>query len=139
LPDLSEIDILRQSGLRSTPQRVAIVREVFSRSHPTVGEVYESVRRQFPTIGLATVYNTLRSMSERGLVAELPFSSAMRFDANMTPHANLICRNCGEIEDVEFVPAHLDSMLQHLAQAAGFAPDGQRFDVYGNCRHCAAA
>jgi len=135
----AEIDILRQSGLRSTPQRVAIVREVFSRSHPTVGEVYESVRREFPTIGLATVYNTLRTMTERGLVSELPFSSAMRFDANTTPHANLICRNCGRIEDVEFVPEHLDTMLQHVAQAAGFAPDGLRFDVDGLCRSCAAA
>jgi Fur family peroxide stress response transcriptional regulator len=133
-----QINILRQSGLRSTPQRLAIVREVFSRSHPTVGEVYESVRRQFPTIGLATVYNTLRTMTKRGLVSELPFSSAMRFDANMTPHANLVCRNCGQIEDVEFVPEHLQIMLQHLAVSAGFAPDGQRFDVYGLCRTCAA-
>ena len=133
-----EIAILRQSGLRSTPQRLAIVREVLSRSHPTVGEVYESVRRQFPTIGLATVYSTLRTMTERGLVSELPFSSAMRFDANMTPHANLVCRNCGRIQDVEFVPEHLDAMLQHLAQAAGFAPDSQRFDVYGLCQTCAA-
>jgi Fur family transcriptional regulator, peroxide stress response regulator len=138
LPDLSEVDILRQSGLRSTPQRVAILREVFSRSHPTVGEVYESVRRQFPTIGLATVYNTLRTMTERGLVAELPFSSAIRFDVNLTPHANLVCRDCGRIEDVEFVPEHLKTILQHLAQSAGFAPDGQRFDVYGLCRTCAA-
>jgi Fur family transcriptional regulator, peroxide stress response regulator len=135
---IEEIDVLRQSRLRSTPQRRAIVREVYSRSHPTVGEVYASVQRQFPTIGLATVYNTLRTMTERGLVSELPFSSAMRFDANMTPHANLICRKCGRIEDVEFVPEHLETMLQHLAQAAGFAPDGQRFDVYGLCRSCAA-
>jgi Fur family peroxide stress response transcriptional regulator len=132
-----EINILRQSGLRSTPQRVAIVREVFSRSHPTVGEVYESVRRQFPTIGLATVYNTLRTMTKRGLVAELPFSSAVRFDANMRPHANLVCRSCGAIEDVEFVPEQLESVLQHLAGAAGFAPESQRFDVYGLCRACA--
>jgi Fe2+ or Zn2+ uptake regulation protein len=132
-----ELDILRQAGLRSTPQRLAIVREVFSHSHPTVGEVYESVRREFPTIGLGTVYNTLRTMTERGLVSELPFSSAMRFDANMTPHANLVCRSCGRIEDVEFVPEHLTTMLQHLAQAVGFAPDSQRFDVYGLCRACA--
>jgi Fur family peroxide stress response transcriptional regulator len=135
---IREIDLLRQSGLRSTPQRVAIVRVLFSRSHPTVGEVYESVRRQFPTIGLATVYNTLRTMTQRGLVSELPFSSAMRFDANMTPHANLVCRDCGRIEDVEFAPEHLDSMLQNLARGAGFAPDGHRFDVYGLCRGCAA-
>jgi Fur family peroxide stress response transcriptional regulator len=117
---------------------VAIVREVFSRRHPTVGEVYESVRRQFPTIGLATVYGTLRTMTERGLVSELPLSSAMRFDANMTPHANLVCRTCGRIEDVEFVPEHLHTMLEHLAQKAAFAPEGQRFDVYGRCRSCPA-
>ena len=132
-----EINVLRRPGLRSTPQRLAIVREVFSRSHPTVGEVYESVRRQFPSIGLATVYNTLRTMTERGLVSELPFSNAMRFDANMTPHANMVCRKCGRIEDVEFLAEHLDAMLQHLAESVGFAPDGQRFDVYGLCRSCA--
>jgi Fur family transcriptional regulator, peroxide stress response regulator len=132
-----EVDLLRQSGLRSTPQRLAILREVFSGSHPTVSEVYESVRRQFPTIGLATVYNTLRTLTERGLVSELPFSSAMRFDANMTPHANLVCRTCGRIEDVEFVPEHLHTILQHLAQAVGFTPEGQRFDVYGRCQSCA--
>jgi Fur family peroxide stress response transcriptional regulator len=83
------------------------------------------------------VYNTLRTMTERGLVSELPFSNAMRFDANMTPHANMVCRKCGRIEDVEFLSEHLDTMLQHLAESVGFAPDGQRFDVYGLCRSCA--
>jgi Fur family peroxide stress response transcriptional regulator len=134
---VDEIAILRQSGLRCTPQRVAIVREVFTRQHPTAYEVYDSVRRYFPTIGLATVYNTLRTMTERGLVAELPFSSEMRFDANLTPHANLVCRECDRIEDVELVPDHLDTMLQHVKQVADFAPDGQRLDVYGLCRRCA--
>ncbi|HEY0582427.1 MAG TPA: Fur family transcriptional regulator [Chloroflexota bacterium] len=134
---VDEIAILRQSGLRCTPQRVAIVREVFTRQHPTAYEVYDSVRRYFPTIGLATVYNTLRTMTERGLVAELPFSSEMRFDANLTPHANLVCRECDRIEDVELVPDHLETMLQHVKQVADFAPDGQRIDVYGLCRRCA--
>jgi Fur family peroxide stress response transcriptional regulator len=135
--EVDELGLLRQSGLRCTPQRVAIVREVFTRRHPTAYEVYESVRRYFPTIGLATVYNTLRTMTERGLVAELPFSSEMRFDANLTPHANLVCRTCDRIEDVEFAPDHLDTLLQHVKQAADFAPDGQRIDVYGLCRRCA--
>jgi Fur family peroxide stress response transcriptional regulator len=136
--EVDEIGILRHSGLRCTPQRVAIVREVFTRRHPTAYEVYKSVRRYFPTIGLATVYNTLRTMTERGLVAELPFSSELRFDATMTPHANLVCRKCDRIEDVEFAPDYLDTMLQHVTQMADFAPDGQRIDVYGVCRSCTA-
>jgi Fur family transcriptional regulator, peroxide stress response regulator len=109
---------------------------VFSRSHPTVAEIYESVRGRFPTIGLQTVYNTLHAMTQRGLVAELPFSSATRFDANMTPHANLVCRRCGSIQDAEFVPEHMDTMLRHLTDATGFARDGQRIDLYGLCRAC---
>jgi len=123
--------------LRSTPQRLAIVREVLSRSHPTVSEIYESVRRSFPTLGLQTVYNTLHTMTQRGLVSELPFSSATRFDTNMRPHANLVCRNCGRIEDAEFVLDQLDMMLHGVLQATGFARDGQRIDIYGVCRPCA--
>jgi Fur family peroxide stress response transcriptional regulator len=133
-----ERQILRQVGLRSTPQRLAIVREVFSRNHPTVGEIYESVRSRFPTIGLQTVYNTLHTMTQRGLVSELPFSSATRFDTNMRPHANLICRHCGRIEDAEFVPDHVNTLLRRVIHSTGFARDGQRIDVYGLCQSCAA-
>jgi Fur family transcriptional regulator, peroxide stress response regulator len=133
-----ERDLLRQLGLRSTPQRLAIVREVFSRNHPTVGEIYDSVRIGFPTIGLQTVYNTLHTMAQRGLVRELSFSSATRFDGNMRPHANLVCRNCGRIDDAEFASDHVDMMLGSVVRATGFAPDGQRIDVYGLCRGCAA-
>lgn len=112
------------------------MREIFSRSHPTVAELYQSVRRQYPSIGLQTIYNTLWALAERGLVTELPFTNATRFDSNVTPHANLVCRACGQIEDVEFVREHLDAMLEHVSHLSGFAPDGQRMDVYGLCRGC---
>jgi Fur family peroxide stress response transcriptional regulator len=133
------IEILRQAGLRPTPQRLAIVAEVLLRHHPTVAEVYDSVRREFPTIGLATVYNTLRSMTERGLVRELPFNNATRFDVNLTPHANLVCTRCGAIEDSEACDDLLMQLQQRIAGTAGFAPESQRVDVYGICARCAAA
>ena len=133
------IEILRQAGLRPTPQRLAIVAEVLLRHHPTVAEVYDSVRREFPTIGLATVYNTLRSMTERGLVRELPFNNATRFDVNLTPHANLVCTRCGAIEDSEACNDLLVQLQQRIAGTARFAPESQRVDVYGICARCAAA
>jgi len=133
------IEILRQAGLRPTPQRLAIVAEVLLRHHPTVAEVYDSVRREFPTIGLATVYNTLRSMTERGLVRELPFNNATRFDVNLTPHANLVCTRCGAIEDSEACNDLLVQLQQRIGASAGFAPESQRVDVYGICAKCAAA
>ena len=69
-------------------------------------------------------------MTERGLVAELPFSSEMRFDAHMTPHANLVGCKCDRIEDVEFapVPSVATSAVRYRSRRAwpperGFAGD----------------
>ena len=79
-----------------------------------------------PTIGLATVYNTLRSMTERGLVRELPFNNATRFDVNLTPHANLVCTRCGAIEDSEACNDLLVQLQQRIGADAGFAPEPAR-------------
>jgi Fur family peroxide stress response transcriptional regulator len=135
----SHIALLRDAGLRSTPQRLAIVGEVFNRHHPTVAEVYETVRRQFPTIGLATVYNTLRSLTERGFVRELPFGDATRFDVNVEPHANLVCNRCGRIEDSDACGDLISEIRSRVAAGGAFRPEGQRIDIYGLCSACAAA
>jgi Fur family transcriptional regulator, peroxide stress response regulator len=132
----SFIGLLRDAGLRSTPQRLAIVREVFLRNHPTVGEVYETVRRRFPTIGLATVYNTLRSLTERGYLRELPFGDATRFDVNVEPHTNLVCTRCGRIEDSSACDDLILEIRNRVETGAGFTPEGQRVDVYGLCSRC---
>ena len=58
--------LLQGAGLRLTPQRLAIAHEVLAQDHPTAAEVYEAVRSQFPTMGLATVYATLNVMVEHG-------------------------------------------------------------------------
>ena len=134
--DDSHVMLLREAGLRSTPQRLAIVREVFSANHPTVGEVYDEVRRQFPTIGLATVYNTLRSLTERGYVRELPFGNATRFDINVMPHTNLVCNHCGVIEDSSAANDLLEAMRSRIQQDTSFRPESQRVDIYGLCSTC---
>jgi Fur family transcriptional regulator, stress-responsive regulator len=77
-----EVALLREAGLRLTPQRLVIAREILARSHPTAGEIFDAVRRQFPTIGLATVYATFNLMAERGSVRALPFAQAVRYDVN---------------------------------------------------------
>jgi hypothetical protein len=69
--------LLREAGLRVTPQRLAIARSVLMREHPTAAEVDEAVHGQFPTMGLATVYATLNTMSSRGLLWPVPFADAV--------------------------------------------------------------
>ena len=129
-----EVALLREAGLRLTPQRLAIAREILARSHPTAGEIFEAVRRQFPTMGLGTVYTTFNLMAERGLVRALPFADAVRYDVNLSPHANLVCTRCGGITDFE----GCDDVLAILRErtAGSFRLQQERIDLYGLCRDC---
>ena len=130
--------VLRDAGLRATPQRLAIVREVLGRNHPTAGEVFDAVRREFPTMGLGTVYATLNTMNDRGLLSVLPVADAVRFDANIGPHANLICSHCGNIVDFDECDDVLEQLRERTSAGAGFAFSAERLDLYGTCASCAA-
>ena len=140
LGERAEARLLKQAGLRRTPQRLAITREALTRNHLTVGEVYEAVRQQFPTIGLATVYATLSTLTQSGLVRALPFAAAVRYDVNMNSHANLVCTRCGRITDLNECEDALSVLRERAAMQVGFQcspqPQGVRLDLYGVCRDC---
>ena len=131
--------LLQGAGLRLTPQRLAIAHEVLAQDHPTAAEVYEAVRGQFPTMGLATVYATLNVMVERRLLRPLAFESAVRFDANVTPHANLICTACGRITDYDGCDDVVRALRERAARDAGFELEEHRLDLYGRCALCVVA
>jgi Fur family peroxide stress response transcriptional regulator len=130
--------VLREAGLRATPQRLAIVREVLELNHPTAGEVFEAVRALHPTMGLGTVYATLNTMNEHGLLNVLPVADAVRFDANVLPHANLICTQCGTIVDFDECDDVLEELRDRTSNGAGFAFAAERLDLYGTCASCRA-
>ena len=134
--DKTATTLLQGAGLRLTPQRLAIAREVLVQDHPTAGEVYDAVRDRFPTMGLATVYATLNVMVERGLLRPLAFENAVRFDANVTPHANLICTACGRITDYDGCDDVLQTLRDRAASDAGFELEQHRLDLYGRCAPC---
>jgi len=119
-----------------TPQRMAIMDYLDGNTqHPSAAEVYEAVLRKFPTMSFATVYNTLRILKERGLLAELSLDPAKkRFDANPAPHHHLICVNCRKILDV-MRPFDL-SLPQDDRHR--FRILGNHVDFYGICPRCAS-
>ncbi len=85
------VALLKPLGIRLTPQRLAIAEVVInSADHPTVRDVYERVKAFFPYVTLATVYSTLTTLEESGIVRQLPFQRQSRYDANLSPHANLV-------------------------------------------------
>lgn len=129
-------DSLRDSGMKLTPQRLAIVREVvYAGGHPSVSDVFSSVRKALPTISLDTVYRTMKTLSELGLIHPVGYSSdGIRFDADTTPHHHFLCAVCGEAFD--FQCPELDE-ISVPAQARAFGEvSGSRMEVRGICRNC---
>ena len=134
--DTSIIEALRKKGYKATPQRVAICRFALgSRDHPTPQRIYSEVKELQPTVSLATVYKTLRILTELGLIQELDFPKGQaRFDSYVEPHVNLVCLRCGKITDFDDPAAR--EIVAKIAAKAEFTRTGQRLDIYGICKTC---
>ncbi|MFT8930536.1 MAG: peroxide-responsive transcriptional repressor PerR [Sporolactobacillus sp.] len=130
------IDTLKESGVRITPQRHAILEYlILSDSHPTADEIYKALEHRFPNMSVATVYNNLRVFKKTGLVKELTYGdSSSRFDFSTRQHYHIICTQCGKI--VDFFYPGLDEVEDLAAQATGFDVDSHRLEVYGICPKC---
>ncbi|MDR3230913.1 MAG: transcriptional repressor [Synergistaceae bacterium] len=97
--------IFQDAGLKMTNQRIAVYREIVencaNRLHPTAEQVYEGVRRNLPAISLNTVYRTLATLAEKGLVKRLDkFASSDLYDGMLLDHWHFICTRCGTIQDI---------------------------------------
>nr|WP_162144711.1 peroxide-responsive transcriptional repressor PerR [Peribacillus kribbensis] len=138
-PQLKEaLDALKETGVRITPQRHAILEYLInSMSHPTADDIYKALEGKFPNMSVATVYNNLRVFREVGLVKELTYGdSSSRFDFVTTEHYHVICEDCGKIVDFHY--PGLDE-VEHLAShVAGFKVRSHRLEVYGVCGECSA-
>jgi Fur family peroxide stress response transcriptional regulator len=127
----------RRLGIRLTPQRLAVTEAVInSTSHPSVQEIYDNVSERFPYITLATVYSTLSVLQKKGLVQELPFQKLSRYDANLSPHANLVCVSCDTVVDTNLGVEHINILRQTLSANSEFEIASQRVDFYGLCPAC---
>ena len=128
---------LRQRNFRITPQRIAVLKILaFSEGHPSVENIYEKVKKDFPTTSLATVYKTVTLLKELNEVLELGFpEGSNRYDGNKPyPHPHLICTKCKKIVDPDL--ASLEDMTQELVSDTGFQIINHRLDFFGICPDC---
>jgi len=131
---------LLQSGLKSTSQRDAIARVFFaSDRHSSVEELYNEVKQIHPRIGYATVYRTMKLMTECGLAVERHFREGeARYERADEPHHDhLICEKCGRI--VEFEEDGIEALQIEVATRLGFELRGHKMELYGVCAECRRA
>jgi Fur family peroxide stress response transcriptional regulator len=128
---------LRERHFRITPQRILILKILaLSDGHPSVEDIYEQVKRDFPTTSLATVYKTVTLLKELKEVLELGFAEGgNRYDGKKPyPHPHLICTKCRKIFDPDL--ESLEGLTQELVSETGFRITSHRLDFFGICPDC---
>lgn len=128
---------LRRLGLKSTSQRDDIAHVFFaSERHISVDELYRQVRQVNPRIGYATVYRTMKLLTECGLAVERHFRDGeARYESSEGHHHDhLICEVCGRIE--EFEEDRIERLQAEIAHKLGFELSGHKMELYGVCLDC---
>lgn len=120
-----------------THQRLAVYEELSSRhDHPSAEALYESLKKSYPSLSLATVYKTLQTLHVMGMVARVDSPTAQaRYDAITAVHHHAVCTGCGKIEDL--FDARLDSIP--APRASNFRISGHSVHFHGLCAKCAKA
>ncbi len=129
----------RTSGLKVTPQRVAIYQELISTDeHPSAERLYKKVRKVFPGISLDTVNRTLLTLSEIGAASIVEGSGdAKRFDGGSDRHQHFRCVECKRI--VDFHHKAFDDIKVPASIAKKFTVLRKTVYLEGICDVCKAA
>jgi Fur family peroxide stress response transcriptional regulator len=95
------VSLLRAQGKKVTSQRVLIYQAVLGdRSHPTAEQVHSRLKDQLPGLSLTTVYSALNDLVQAGELRRFDAGDgSIHFDPEMRPHAELVCVQCGRIDD----------------------------------------
>ena len=126
---------LRDKGFRITPQRTAIVDYLLKTDdHPSAEHIHKVIQRKHPMVSLSTVYNTLDMLKERELVSEIEVEGEARFDAHTDEHINLVCMNCGKIDDID--EESIKEIQAKAARKSKYLILKSSFEFSGYCSSC---
>lgn len=127
--------LLRKEGFRITPQRIAIVDYLLNtEDHPSAEHIHKTIQKKYPMMSLSTVYKTLDLLKEKKLVSEIEVKGETRFDVHTDEHLNLVCMNCGKIDDVD--EDSLKEIQNRATKKSKYLIVKSRFELFGYCTRC---
>ncbi len=96
----------------------------------------EELCRSLPQVGRATVYRTLASLQEEGVICRLMIDGrAPRYLLGGTQHHHhMVCTQCGAVQDI--AACGVDDFVDTVAERFGYELDGHRLEIYGRCSTC---
>jgi Fur family transcriptional regulator, ferric uptake regulator len=127
---------LRRAGQRVTAQRLVILGALRAGEHVSAEEILTRIEDKLPAINRSTVYRTLETFRDLGLVSETDLGGGVRrFELiEERRHHHLICHHCGAI--AEFEDELVEPLRQSLRTEYGFAASVDHLAIFGTCAIC---
>jgi Fur family ferric uptake transcriptional regulator len=131
---------LRDSGLRVTKQRVAVLHALASAPHSGADTVLALVRGDVGQVSTQAVYDVLHTLTDHGLVRRIqPAGSTARYELRVDDnHHHVVCRSCGSVADIDCATGYAPCLdPSGLAQVSpGFVVDEAEVTYWGLCATC---
>lgn len=130
------VKLLRNHGMQVTAQRLAILRAVSAAPHCTADDVAEEVRTELGTISRQAVYDALNLLVEKRLLRRIqPAGSAALYEDRVGDnHHHVICRICGQTEDVDCAAGKAPCL--NAVTDCGYRIDEAEVIYWGTCPKC---
>ena len=128
--------VLRNASLKVTAQRLAVLRVVRANPHTSAEAVLEAVRSELGAISRQSVYDTLNTLSEQGLLRRIqPMGSPSRYeDRTGDNHHHLLCRTCDAVVDVDCAVGERPCLV--ASESHGYVIDEAEVIYWGTCPDC---
>jgi Fur family transcriptional regulator, stress-responsive regulator len=139
VPDAADLGrALRAAGLRVTRPRLAVLDAVHAQPHLDTKALISAARARLGAVSHQAVYDVLRVLEDTGLVRRIqPEGSDARYEARVGDnHHHLVCRDCGDIADVDCATGAAPCLTP--SADAGFVIDEAEVLFWGRCPSCAA-
>ena len=133
-------EVLREKGLKSTAQRLAIVHILhISGKSLSIGEIHGEVKDMLGNTGLATIYRTLKMFEDLGIVKRLHFPDGghgYAFSQGEHVH-HMVCVDCRGVFDFSECPA--ENFDYASVEKQGFHVKDHFIQLFGQCGKCVEA
>lgn len=128
------VTLLKEKELKATPQRISVLKELTKKEHPTMDDLYEAIKKENPSMSLATVYKNINTLKEKGVVIEVNVADGkMRYDIYSKPHIHIVCKHCHTICDVDYNESLFEYQMK-LEQSQHVAIE--RLDIIATVERC---
>lgn len=129
---------LNKAGLKSTLPRLKIlsILEASKVRHLSAEDVYEELRKENQTVGLATIYRVLSQFVDAGLVVRHQFEGNKSiYELNDDEHHDhMVCLKCGKV--IEFLDQKIESLQKQVADKHDFEMQDHSLILFGFCKDC---